>query len=415
MARGASDELATNGGAKAADDLTVPEWPILASGTRENVVDCLESLVWCRQYGDAEYVERFEEAFAEYHDAEHAIGITNGTAALEVALRTVGLHPGDEVIVTPYTWVSTAMSIVLGGGVPRFVDVEPATYNIDPESLRETITDDTVGVVGVHYAGYPMDLDEIVPICEDHDLFLIEDCAHAQGSEWRGEKVGTFGQVGTFSFQQSKSLTAGEGGAVVVDDDRLAKIARSVHWMGRDPGGELGHVLNSSNHRLSEFLGAVLLAQLDKLPEENGVRQENEALLVDELDDIPGIETKPRDDRITNRGYYCFNFKYDRESFAGVDRETFVEALQAEGVPASLGTHAAQPLYRQPAFSREQLSAHVPADVELPNYRTMHLPGVEEIARRNVTLPHQLLLADEGGIRSVARAVEKLRDHADEL
>ena len=415
MGNRSTGTLAINGGEKAADVLTVPEWPRLTERTRTNVLDCLESTAWCKQYEEATYADRFEEAFAAFHDAEHALGVTNGTTALEVALRSVGLMPGDEVLVTPYTWVSTAMAILLGGGLPKFVDVDPKTYNLDPNALREEITADTVGVVGVHYAGYPMDLDEIVPLCEEHDLFLIEDCAHAQGTEWRGEKVGTFGQAGTFSFQQSKSLTAGEGGAVITDDDRLAEVARSVHWMGRDPGGKLGHIMNSSNHRISEFLGAILLAQLEKLPDENAIRQENEEILVEELDAIEGIQTKPRDDRITNRGYYCFNFRYDRDAFDGIDRQTFVEALVEEGVPASLGTHNAQPLYRQRAFTREQLTAHVPSDVALPNYQNMHLPGVEEIARTNVTLSHQTLLADREGVRPIARAVEKVQEHADEL
>ena len=408
-------ELAIDGGPEAAEALEVPDWPRVTDRTRENLLDCLESTNWCKQYDEATYAERFEAAFADYHDAKHALGVTNGTTALQVALRAVGLLPGDEVIVTPYTWVSTAMAIVLGGGIPRFADVDPETYNLDPASVRETITDDTVGIVGVHYAGYPMDMDELVPICEEHDLFLIEDCAHAQGTEWRGRKVGTFGQAGTFSFQQSKSLTAGEGGAVVMNDDRVAEVARSVHWMGRDPGGKLGHVLNASNHRISEFLGAVLLAQLETLPEENARRQENEAVLVDELRAIEGILTKPRDDRITNRGYFCFNFRYDPEAFGGVDRRRFVEALEAEGVPAHLGTHDAQPLYRQRAFTREQLSAHVPPGSDLPNYQTMHLPGVEEIARTNVTLSHQTLLADREGVESIARAVAKIRARADEL
>ena len=415
MSRATETKLAIDGGEPAAKELEVPDWPQLSEGGRENVIDCLESTDWCKQYSDAIYAEAFEEAFAEYHDADHAIGVTNGTTAIQVALRAVGIRPGDEVLVTSYTWVSTAMAIVLCGGIPRFVDVDPDTYNLDPDAVRDAVTEDTAGVVGVHYAGYPMDLDELVPICEEHDLFFIEDCAHAQGTEWRGQKVGTYGDAGTFSFQQSKSLTAGEGGIVIMTDDRTAEMARCVHWMGRDPGGKLGHVLNSSNHRISEFLGALLLGQLEHLPEENARRQENEAVLVEELSSIDGITTKPRDDRITNRGYFCLNFRYDPDAFAGIDRSTFVEALTEEGVPAHLGTHSAEPLYRQPAFSREQLAAHVPDVADLPNYNTMHLPGVEEISRTNVTLTHQTLLADESGMRAIADAVRKVKANAEAL
>ncbi len=415
MSQTADSTLAINGGDEAAANLAVPDWPRLSETGRENVIDCLDSTHWCKQYDAATYAEAFEEAFAAYHDADHAIGVTNGTTAIQVALRAVGLRPGDEVLVTAYTWVSTAMAVVLCGGIPRFVDVDPNTYNIDPAAVRNAITDETAGVVGVHYAGYPIDLDELVPICEEHDLFFIEDCAHAHGSEWRGKKVGTFGDAGTFSFQQSKSLTAGEGGIVVMNDARVAELAKCVHWMGRDPGGKLGHILNASNHRISEFLGALLVGQLEQLPEQNARRQANEAVLVEELSGIEGIHTKPRDDRITNRGYFCLNFRYEPSVFGDIDRETFVEALQAEGVPAHLGTHNAEPLYRQLAFVRERLATHVPSTEELPNYQTMHLPGVEEIARTNVTLTHQTLLADREGMEAIAAAVRKVKAHTEEL
>ena len=415
MTQSSDAALAINGGEKAAASLEIPSWPQLTSGARENLTACLESTHWCKQYEEATYVETFEDAFATYHDAEHAIGVTNGTTAIQVALRAVGIRPGDEVLVTPYTWVSTAMAIVLEGGIPRFVDVDPTTYNIDPDAIRAAVTEDTAGIIGVHVGGYPMDLDELVPIYRDHNLFFIEDCAHAQGTEWRGRKVGTFGHVGTFSFQQSKSLTAGEGGAIITNDDRIAEMGRTVHWMGRDPGGKLGHIRNASNHRMSEFLGAVLLGQLDELDDQNARRQANEAILREELEAIDGIEMKPRDDRITNRGYFCVNVKYDREAFAGIDRRTFVNALQAEGVPVNLGVHGGEPLYRQPSFTREQLSAHLSDVSDLPNYGTMHLPGVEELSRRNVTFTHQTLLADAAGIRSIGDAIRKIQERAEEL
>ncbi len=415
MGKTTTIELAINGGAPAADDLDIPEWPRLSETGRTNVIECLDSRNWCKQYDAATYAETFEDAFAEYHDANHAIGVTNGTTAIQVALQAVGVRTGDEVLVTSYSWVSTAMAIVLCGAIPRFVDVDPETYNLDPEAVEAAITDRTVGVVGVHYAGYPMDLDALIPICEKHDLFFIEDCAHAQGTEWRGQKVGTFGDAGTFSFQQSKSLTAGEGGIVITTDDRIAERAKCVHWMGRDPGGKLGHIVNASNHRISEFLGALLVGQLEQLPAENARRQENEAVLREELATIDGIHTKPLDDRITNRGYFCFNLRYDPDAFCGIDRQTFVEALNAEGVPAHLGTHNAEPLYRQPAFTREQLSTHVPSVETIPNYQTMHLPGVEEIARTNITLTHETLLAGPEGMKAIARAIRKIKTHASEL
>ena len=406
--------LAIDGGPKEADDLEIPRWPQCTEKSREYVLDSLESEQWCRITDDAAWVDRFEEEFAEFHDAEHAIAVSNGTVAIELALRAAGMKPGDEVLVPAYTFIATASAVACMGGVPRFVDVDPETYNVDPESIREHITDRTVGIVGVHFGGYPMDMDELMAIVEEHNLFLIEDSAHAQGSEWRGQKVGTFGEFGTFSFQQSKSLPAGEGGIVVTDDEFLAEQASLVHNIGRAVGAPgYRHYILSSNYRLPELQGALLCAQLEKLPGENERRQRNERLLVDGLEGIEGIHTNRKDDRITARGYCLFNFRYDSEAFDGLSRDRFLEALQAEGVPA--GSGYGMPLYRQPGFSREQLGTLVPPGTDLPVNRTLHLPGVEEIMETNVAMSHTALLAEDDTIRAIPRAIRKIQENVDDL
>lgn len=406
-------KLAINGASAAADELEVPEWPRLSKTTREYVDDCLRSGDWCRNSGGG-WCDRFEAEFAEYHDADHAIAVANGTVAIELALRACGVQPGDEVIVPSYSFIASASAVPAVGAVPRFVDTDPATYNVDPDHLETVITDDTVGIVGVHFAGYPMDLDRLTSIADEHGLFLIEDSAHAQGSEWRGEKVGTFGDVGTFSFQESKSLSTGEGGMLVTDDDVIADRARVMHNIGRTQGSTgYHHHYNGTNARLSEPQAALGVGQLESLPEENRVREDNEGALVAELESIDGITTKPRDDRITARGYCLENFRYDPAHFDGASRDRFVEALNAEGVPCNDGYE--MPLYRQPAFYREQVSRLVPPGTDLPNYRTLSLPGVERICRENVSFSHRVLLADREGVLSIADAIRKIQRHADEL
>ena len=203
--------LAVNSGEKAAAELSIPEWPQVTDKSREYVQDCLESGEWCRIYEDAKWVERFETEFADYQKADHAIAVNNGIVALELALRMVGVEPGDEILVPAYTFIATASAVTSLGAVPRFVDVDPETHNIDPDSVAESITEDTVGIIGVHFGGYPIDFDAILPLVEEHDLSLVEDAAHSRGTEWRGEKVGTIGDVGAFSCQQEKSLSGGEG------------------------------------------------------------------------------------------------------------------------------------------------------------------------------------------------------------
>ena len=406
-------KLAINGASAAADRLAVPEWPRLSETTREYVDDCLRSGNWCRNSGGG-WCDRFEDEFAEYHDAKHAIAVANGTVAIELALRACGVQPGDEVIVPSYSFIASASAVPAVGAVPRFVDTDPETYNIDPDHLEAVITDDTVGIVGVHFAGYPMDLDRITAIADEHGLFIVEDSAHAQGSEWRGEKVGTFGDVGTFSFQESKSLSTGEGGMLVTDDDVIADRARVLHNIGRTQGATgYHHYYNGTNARLSEMQAALGVGQLESLDEENRIREDNEAALAAELESIDGITTKPRDDRITARGYCLENFRYDPEHFDGVSRDRFIEALNAEGVPCSDGYE--MPLYRQPAFYREQVSRLVPPATDLPNYRTLSLPGAERVCRENVSFSHRVLLADREGVLSIADAVRKIQRHADEL
>ena len=407
-------ELAINGGPKAVESLDRPDWPPLPDAARENVLDALENGPWCRNRSGGRWCDRFEAQFADYHDAKHAIAVNNGTIAIELALRACGVQPGDEVLVPSYSFIATASAIPYVGAIPRFVDVDPETYNLDSTSLEESITEDTVGVVGVHFAGSPMDMDEVLSICEENGLFLIEDAAHAQGSEWRGRKVGAIGDVGTFSFQESKSLSCGEGGMLVTDDDVLAERLLYSSNIGR-ARGQAGyqHEMVSTNSRLHEFIGALGVAQLENLDEQNRIRERNEEILVAELETIDGIRTKPRDERITARGYCLENFRYDADAFGGVGRDRFIEALRAEGLPVSRGYE--QPLYRQAAFSRENLSTMLPPGTEVPIYRSLHLPGVEQVCRENVTFGHTTLLASEEDMYAFADAVRKVQDNAEEL
>lgn len=407
------DDLARHGGPKVVEDLSFPEWPQCTEQSKENVLDALETEAWCRNYSEAEWVERFEDRFADYQDAEHGIAVANGTAAIEVALRMLDVQPGDEIIVPPYTFIATASAVTELGAVPIFADVNPETYNIEADSVIEQITENTVGVVGVHIAGYPMNFDELLPVVEDHDLFLVEDAAHAQGAEWRGERVGTIGDVGTFSFQASKTLSGGEGGIVVTDDDVLAERGQLVHNIGRMDGKVYRHYELASNKRMTEFQGALLCAQLDDLDDQLAIRRRNEEVLASELADVDGISVKPWDDRITARGYCLYDLKYDPEAFDGISRDVFLEALSAEGVPVNKGY--VMPMYKQPAFARNVVQARVPASADVPAYRHLHLSGVEEVTSTNISMSHQVLLAEQSEMEAIADAIRKIANNVDAL
>ncbi len=232
-------KLAVNGGPKTIDRAIGVAWPEYGDEERQALESVLDSRKWWRgAYADASesWVGRFENAFAEYQGAKFAVACTNGTQALELGLKAAGIRPGDEIIMPASTFIATATSVVLVNGIPIIVDIEPDHYQIDPDAVEAAITPRTSGIMPVHNGGFPANMDRIMEIADKHGLFVIEDCAHAHGSQWRGKGCGTFGSFGTFSTQMGKGLTAGEGGIVLTDDEDLAAQAFSYHHIGRIQG-----------------------------------------------------------------------------------------------------------------------------------------------------------------------------------
>ncbi len=407
--------LAINGGPAEAERLReiIPSWPIYDDEDREALLEVLESGGWCRLSGSK--AEEFERLFAEFHHAKYGIAVANGTVALELALRALKIGFGDEVLVPAVTFIATASAVAEVGAIPIFVDVDPETANISPRSLEEKISSRSKAVIVVHYGGYPVNFDEILPIVKRNNLHLIEDCAHAHGSEWRGRKVGSWGDFGCFSFQQSKSLTAGEGGIVITNDSSLAEEAKLIHNIGRVLGkpGYLHYIL-SSNYRMTEFQAALLLSQMKHLPEQLEVKQETGRYLSERLRRIGGVEPLKEDSRITNRGYYFYVIRYDKEEFNGLPKEKFIQALNAEGVPA--GSGYGMPLYKQPAFKHEQLRRILPdKHLSLPRYEEMVLPGAEKFCSEEVTLLHWVLLGGKEAADLIVQAIEKIKENVDEI
>jgi len=408
-------KLALKGGSREAERLRelVPRWPIYDEEDERAVVEVIRSRRWCRLYLGSK-AEMFEKMFAEYHQAKYGIAVANGTVALELALKTVGVGIGDEVIVPAVTFIATASAVSEVGAIPVFADIDPETATISAKSIEENITEKTKAVIGVHYAGYPINFDEILPVVKKHGLFLIEDCAHAHGSEWRGRKVGAIGHMGGFSLQESKTLTAGEGGIVLTNDDELAEKTRLIHNIGRVLGkpGYMHYIL-SSNYRLSELQAGLLISQMRRLREQVELKHETGEYLASKLKKIGGVEPLKRDDRVTKRGYYFFVIRYNSEEFYGLPKDKFVAALNAEGVPASVGY--GMPLYKQPAFKKENLKGIFPEDWKIPNYEGLNFPGAEEYCMREVTLPHQILLGGREAADLIVAAIEKIKKNVNEL
>jgi len=410
-------KLAINGGNKAAEGLAqqVPVWPKATEEDKKTLLEVLESSHWGRLYPNSK-VEQFEQVFVKYHDAEYGIAVANGSVSLELCLKAGGIEPGDEVILPAVTFIATVSAVTEVGAIPVFVDSHPDTISIDPKAIEKAITARTKAVIAVHYGGYPVDFDAILPIVRKHNLLFVEDAAHAHGTEWKKRKVGAIGDFGSFSFQESKSLTAGEGGIVLTNNEELAEKARLIHNIGRKVGtpGYL-HLTLSSNYRMTEFQGALLLSQMKRLPEWIELKHQNGEYLASELSKIGGIEPLKRDPRITKRGYYFFIIKYDSDEFKGLARDKFIEALNAEGVPSSAAYGV--PLYKNPAFEKENLRGIWAQGIgPIPDYEKLYLPVAEEFCtHQQITLPHTVLMADRSGIQMIIDSIAKIKDNMEEL
>ncbi|MFH1007944.1 MAG: DegT/DnrJ/EryC1/StrS family aminotransferase, partial [Candidatus Latescibacterota bacterium] len=278
-----SGTLAINGGTPVRDvnKNPWPIWPRHNESERQAVMRVADSGHW--QMGPE--VAAFEEQFADYVQAKHAICVMNGTVTMEIGLRAFGVGAGDEVIIPAHTFIATALAVLMVNATPVFVDSEPEHYNIDPEAVEKAVTERTRAIIPVHIGGAPCDMDAILDIARRHDLHVLEDAAHAHGSEWKGRRIGAISELASFSFQTGKVITAGDGGALTTDDDDLAGKCRSLRQFGygyKEP-------LTTSNYRLTEFQGALLQVQLGRLDEQTRVREENARYLGASLSQIEGV------------------------------------------------------------------------------------------------------------------------------
>ncbi len=379
-----------------------PAWPEWDEEDVEAVAAVVRSGRWFS--GTGTKVKAFGEYWAEAHQAQYCVPCCNGTQALEIAMRAAGVRAGDEVITSPYTFIATAASIVQINAVPVFADVDPTTLNLDPSAAEAAITDKTRAIAVVHIAGCPADMDAFQSIASRHGLALIEDAAQAHLAEWRGHRVGAIGSVGTFSFQASKNLNCGDGGAVVTNDEEIFERAWSLHNCGRvRDGGWYEHRMLSGNYRLTELQAALLLSQSRRLADQTARRNETGDFLAAELARIPGIRPLARDERVTRHAYHLFVFRYDQNEFGGMSRDEFIAALRAEGIPCSPGY---SPLYRSPAFKIDTLTHPFAARID---YAAMHLPEVELACEQAVWLTQPLLLAEKHEMHDVVAAVAKIR------
>ena len=388
-----------------------PSWPVWDDGERDGLQRVLEDGGWWQ--GNGNVAAAFAAEFAGYHGARYGLALTNGTHTLEAALVACDVGDGDEVIVPGMTFVASAGAALAVNANPVLVDIDPDTLCIDVAAAEAAITLRTKAIIAVHVAGAAADLDALTDLGARRGLRLIEDCAHAHGTFWRGRGVGSWGDFGSFSMQRSKLMTAGEGGVLICNDEEL----RDRAWAYADCGRAKGewfyhHPTYGSNLRMTEWQGAVLTAQLGRFPEQNRVRNDNAVALNAALDEIPGLRTPRRDPRMDSQGNYCFVFHYDSEQFAALPLRVFERALGAEGIPMSVSYPSLSDLdlFRNRNFA-PRLRDHAPAI----DYSTLHLPRAEHAAASTVWLQHRLLLANREDVLDVARAAARIQASAGEI
>ena len=392
----AASDLAINGGTPVRTT-PIGQWPVFGKEEEELLVAALRSGIWGSI--DGTFVKEFEEAFAGAHDARHGVATVNATMGLSVALKAVGIQPGDEVIVPPYTFIATASAALMLGAIPVFVDVDPETLLIDPAGIDAAVTPRTRAIVPVHHGGSPADMDGVMAAARRHDLRVVEDAAQAHGAAWRGRPVGAIGDVGVFSFQSSKPVNAGEGGIMLTDDDELDELLWSYRNVGRRRGGEwYEHVRIGWNLRLGEFQGAVLLAQMARMPAQQAQRTAAAAVLDARLSQIPGVVPVKVPDGVTAHSWYTYHWRWLGAADGGLHKMRFAEVLRAEGIPVF---HGYVPLNRNEALRAEvaRLGGAEPAAC----------PAAERAAADEVLMfSMPILLGGPDDLDDVVRAVEKV-------
>jgi dTDP-4-amino-4,6-dideoxygalactose transaminase len=407
-------------------------WPIVEERDVQAVADVVRSGDWGRLRPGATRTQEFEQRFAAYHDCRFGLCVTSGTAALEVALVAAGVDVGDEVIVPPYTFMATATAVLQVGAVPVFVDIDPETYNLDPALIESAVTEKTRAVIPVHFGGLPAHMDAINAVARRHDLRVIEDAAHAHGGVHASGKLGSLGHAAAWSFQASKNLTSGEGGCVTTNDPDLYNRAVLYHdfWRGALRREEDTHYLPgrvnfpvlSWNYRMTEFCGALLLSQLDRLEGWAARRDANAVYLASRLAQIEGLANVRRDPYVERNAVHIFLFKYrDPQAFRGVPRHRLVEALAAEGIPVSEGYFA--PVYRHPVF-QDALRGALRGGFPLTSreygrhmdYREVSCPQAEHLcAEETLWIGQAAFLGTKEDMDDIADALAKIKEHAGEL
>jgi dTDP-4-amino-4,6-dideoxygalactose transaminase len=397
-----------------------PDWPMWDPETDEKrVIEVLRSGIWSR----GKVVAEFEEKWAETIGSKRCLATTNGTYALITALRSLNVGAGDEVLVPPYTFIATIDAILMVGAMPVFVDTDPATFQIDADKIEEKITSRTTTILPVHILGLPADMGKIMTIARDNNLAVLEDACQAWLAEINNKKVGSFGDAGCFSFQNSKHIPIGEGGAIVSDNDEFMDRCFSFHNFGRPYGKIVGtvsgeYVILGTKCRTTEYQAAIGLAQLKRLEEQTKQREKNAEYLRAQIKDIPGILPYELSENATRAVFHLFPFRYKKEQFHDLSRSKFLKALRAEGIPCSGGYSPLNNMpYLKDAFQSKNFQKVYPKEMlDFDGYvERNQCPQNDQLCEEAVWFGQNMLLGSKSDMNDIAMAIEKVFNNADKI
>ena len=391
-----------------------PLWPIWNSTEENAIVETLNSGHWGRGDGASRKVRSFEEAFSKKMNARYCVATSSGTTALTTALGALNIGPGDEVIISPYTFVATFNSVTSSFALPIFADSDLESFQIDPKRMADAITSATKLLLPVHIGGSPANIDEISALSQSRSVPLIEDACQAPFAEWRGQPVGSFGMGGCFSFQASKNLTSGEGGAILSNNESFANLCYDFH----NPGGTKKSLSSGrgGNFRMTEIQGSILLAQMQRLDEQYKHREANALYLRQMMSQIGGITPSLLYPGCTRSAWHLFKFRYNASEFSGLSRTKFVQALVKEKINPSYG------------YTSLPASTHVMALANNPHYQKIYgrkgmadwvgriqCPVNDRLVQEAVWLPQYTLLSSRSEMERIASVIAGIKKRSAQL
>ena len=394
-----------------------PSWPVIKKNDEKSWTSVLRSLKWNRSRGRS--VDEFEAAWAKTMGAKYCLATNGGTTALWAAMNALEVGPKDEVLVPPYTFIATINVVLLQHALPVFVDTDRETFQMDATKIEAAVTPNTRTIMPVHLGGASADMDAILALAGKHNLSVVEDACQSHLAEWKGRPVSTLGDAGCFSFQASKNLNCGEGGALLTNSDALIARAERFHSNGKSfekSSTPLPHAINGCNVRMTEFQAALLISQMERLETQARLRESNADYLTGMLHEIDGIEPARMYKGCTRNAYHLYMFRYSPESFAGLPRAQFLKALRAEGVGCSSGY---TPLNKNPFLkhtfeSRAFKKIYSAKEIDRWFERN-HMPENDRLCEEAVWFTQSTLLSDRADMEQIASAIRKVQKFAAEL